>query len=74
MTNYFVPRTQRSAQLFAERCAAEPGPSRTPVLGTVPVLRSGMKNAASRPGHSHPFAARIALSSRDRRALRWNTE
>src|SRR4051794_25113019 len=22
-----------------------------PVLGTVPVLRSGMKNAASRPGH-----------------------
>src|SRR4051812_8387689 len=39
----------RSAALL--RCAAEPGPSRTPAFGTVPALRSGMKNAAARPGH-----------------------
>src|SRR5258707_2065172 len=32
-------------------CAAEPGPYQAPVFGTVPALRSGMKNAAPRPGH-----------------------
>jgi hypothetical protein len=46
-----VPRTQRSTPPFAAWCAAEPGPYRTPVFGTVPVLRSSVKNAASRPGH-----------------------
>src|SRR4051794_24906626 len=45
-----VPGAARRAAL-AERCAAEPGPQQTPVLGTVPALRSGMKNAAPRPGH-----------------------
>src|SRR3954469_15011289 len=38
---------------LAKRCAAEPGPSRTLALGTVPALRSGMKNAAPRPGHDY---------------------
>jgi hypothetical protein len=37
---------------LAERCAAEPGPRLLATRETeVPVLRSGMKNAASRPGH-----------------------
>ena len=40
---------QRAA--LAEQCAAEPGPQRNTVPGTVPALRSGMKNAAPRPGH-----------------------
>jgi hypothetical protein len=43
---------------LAERCAAEPGPYRTPVFGTVPALRSGMKNAAPRPGHE-PLASSL---------------
>src|SRR3954471_11184731 len=38
-----VPRTQRSAPFFTAWCAAEPGPSRTPLLGTVPALRSGIR-------------------------------
>jgi hypothetical protein len=46
-----VPRTQRSAPLFAAWCAAEPGPLQSAAFGTVPALRSGMKNAAPRPGH-----------------------
>jgi hypothetical protein len=37
---------------LAKRCAAEPGPHKAPAFGTVPALRSGMKNAASRPGHN----------------------
>jgi hypothetical protein len=44
---------QRAA--LAERCAAEPGPSRAPAFGTVPVLRSSASQelrAASRPGHA----------------------
>src|SRR5882672_10147400 len=36
---------------LAKRCAAEPGPLRGSVFVTVPALRSGMKNAAPRPGH-----------------------
>src|ERR1700709_601523 len=36
---------------LAKRCAAEPGPYQAPVFGAVPALRSGMKNAAPRPGH-----------------------
>ena len=58
--------------LFAKRCAAEPGPSRTPAFGTVPALRSGMKNAAPRPGHrcygvidTGEFGARIQLAELD---------
>jgi hypothetical protein len=57
-----VPRTQRSAQPFAIsafmrvfdalwRCAAEPGFRYDGVRTGVPALRSGMKNAAPRPGH-----------------------
>jgi hypothetical protein len=46
-----VPRTQRSAPFFTAWCAAEPGPLRRAAPVTVPVLRSGMKNAAPRPGH-----------------------
>ena len=42
-----VSRTQCSAK----RCSAEPGPSQRPESDTVPALRSGMKNAAARPGH-----------------------
>src|ERR1700709_1986949 len=45
-----VPRTQRSAPFFTAWCAAEPGPYQAPAFGT-PALRSGMKNAAPRPGH-----------------------
>src|SRR3954468_17265832 len=41
----------RRAMALAKRCAAEPGPLRTPAFGTVPALRSGMKKAAPRPGH-----------------------
>jgi hypothetical protein len=37
------------APFFTAWCAAEPGPYQAPVFGTVPVLRSGMKNAAPRP-------------------------
>ncbi len=47
---------------LAQRCAAEPGPYRAPVFGTVPVLRSGMKNAASRPGHVIAFLIQISNS------------
>src|SRR3954470_15574664 len=36
---------------LAERHAHEPGRLRTRVVGTVPAQRSGMKNAAPRPGH-----------------------
>jgi hypothetical protein len=57
-----VPRTQRSAQLFAERCAAEPGPRLRDSKTGVPVLRSGMKNAASRPGHVIAFLIQISNS------------
>src|ERR1700754_2601827 len=46
---------QRGA--LAERCAAEPGPYRAPVFGTVPVLRSSAKSAASRPGHEASLLA-----------------
>jgi hypothetical protein len=46
-----VPRTQRTTPLFAAWCAAEPGPLRSTAFVTIPVLRSGMKNAAPRPGH-----------------------
>src|ERR1700716_3165971 len=31
--------------------AETPGPSRTPAFGAVPALRSGIKDAAPRPGH-----------------------
>src|ERR1700754_4903304 len=46
---------------LAERCAAEPGPYRTPSFDTVPAQRSGMENAATRPGHGltvHQLAKR----------------
>jgi hypothetical protein len=56
-----VPRTQRSAISAFTRVfdalwhlrggALRPGPYQAPVFMTVPALRSGMKNAASRPGH-----------------------
>src|ERR1700754_2970639 len=36
---------------------AQSGPSRTPALGTVPVLRSSVKNVASRPGHGFAVGA-----------------
>jgi hypothetical protein len=49
----YVPRTQRSAPPLAAGCAAEPGPYQSVVFVTVPALRSGMKNAAPRPGHEH---------------------
>jgi hypothetical protein len=57
-----VPRTQRNAisaftRVFDAlwRCAAEPGPYQAPVFGTIPALRSGMKNAAPRPGNGASF-------------------
>src|SRR4051794_12687772 len=53
---------------LAERCAAEPGPPRTPASGTVPALRSGMKNAAPRPGHEFatpPAAQGFSSTSRN---------
>src|SRR4051794_3001551 len=52
----FVSRALRSAK----RCAAEPGSLRTPYLCAVPALRSGMKNAAPRPGHEL-FLLQLAL-------------
>uniref|UniRef100_Q07I82 Uncharacterized protein n=1 Tax=Rhodopseudomonas palustris (strain BisA53) TaxID=316055 RepID=Q07I82_RHOP5 len=36
---------------LAAWCAADPGPLRNAASAKVPVLRSGMKNAAPRPGH-----------------------
>src|ERR1700754_1812672 len=62
-----VPRTQRSAPFFTAWCAAEPGPYRTPVLGKVPALRSGMKNAAPRPGHRRRVGKAGGRATRDRR-------
>jgi hypothetical protein len=48
----YVPRMLRSAPPFAAWCAADPGPSLLAKTVTgVPVLRSSVKNAASRPGH-----------------------
>ncbi len=41
---------QRVALREAVRCRA--GAIQSVVFGTVPLLRSGMKNAASRPGHA----------------------
>src|SRR5437868_14395702 len=43
-----VHQKQRSAQLFAERCAAEPGPTspRNQEHERVPALRSSVKTAA----------------------------
>jgi hypothetical protein len=67
--NMLVPRTQRSAPFFTAWCAAEPGPLRTPVLGTVPVLRSGMKNAASRPGHGFIIQTSFTLPQPQTAAL-----
>jgi hypothetical protein len=56
--NNFVSRAQCSALLrnakhcrMAQQCAAEPGPSQSPFYRAVPVLRSGVNNAAARPGH-----------------------
>src|SRR6187431_2734966 len=46
-----LPRMRRSAK----RCAAKPGPIR--VAPGVPALRSGVKNAAPRPGHASPRLA-----------------
>src|SRR5947209_4365040 len=42
---YYLCRSPDAAQrvALAERCAAEPGPSRTPACGTVPALRSGIR-------------------------------
>jgi hypothetical protein len=45
------PDAAQRAASSAAWCAAAPGPLRTPALGKVPALRSGMKNAAPRPGH-----------------------
>jgi hypothetical protein len=45
-----VPRTQRITLPTAALCAADPGPFMQGGLVTVPVLRSGMKDAASHPG------------------------
>src|SRR4051794_14022127 len=50
---------------LAERCAAEPGPSRTPAFGTIPVLRSstscciapGKRRAGPRAGSPRSRAA-----------------
>jgi uncharacterized membrane protein YecN with MAPEG domain len=41
----------RRAMALAKRCAAEPGSRYDGVRTGVPALRSGMKNAAPRPGH-----------------------
>jgi hypothetical protein len=57
-----MPRTQRSPPRFAAWCAAEPGPYQAPVFGTVPVLRSSVKNAASRPGHRGTVLQRRRLT------------
>ena len=54
------PGRSAARRLFAAWCAAEPGPYQAPVSGTVPVLRSGMKNAASRPGHVIAFLIQIS--------------
>src|SRR3954453_16021688 len=58
-----VPFPGRSAarSFLAERCAAEPGPYHTPVRGTVPALRSSVKNAAARPGHAIASGTRLHL-------------
>jgi hypothetical protein len=47
--------------LFAKRCAAEPGPSRTPPLGTVPVLRSSAEEALHRARDTVIFNRRSLL-------------
>src|SRR5436309_3183347 len=60
-----VPRTQRSAPFFTAWCAAEPGSSLL-ILTGVPALRSGMKNAAARPGHEGRLLRGLA---HDRRAF-----
>jgi hypothetical protein len=59
----YVPRTPRSAPLLAAWCAAEPGPYQAPAFVTVPALRSGMKNAAPRPGHDSGYALNQPLAS-----------
>src|SRR5258707_10934788 len=63
MTETTVPRTQRSAPSFTAWCAAEPGPYQAPAFVTVPALRSGMKNAAPRPGHESDYALNQPLAS-----------
>ena len=60
-----MPRTQRSAPFFTAWCAAEPGPLRTPVLDTVPALRSSVKNAAARPGHRYAGSGGIGSAVTD---------
>ena len=73
-----VPRTRRqrltcsgrgaARRLFAAWCTAEPGPSRTPAFGTVPVLRSSVAAtlrfacAAARPGNGQAFLIQLSNS------------
>ena len=54
-----VPRTQRSVEHLRNGALQSRGPGYFRLEETgVPVLRSGMKNAASRPGHgTHPVIA-----------------
>ena len=49
----FPGRSAARSSCEAVRCRA--GAVQSTVFGTVPVLRSGMKNAAPRPGHKKKF-------------------
>jgi hypothetical protein len=54
-----MPRTQRSVELLRSGALQIRGPGylRLEEETGVPVLRSGMKNAASRPGHAMFYEA-----------------
>ena len=63
-----VPRTQRSAHASMRMLSQSRGPSSNASVDRVPALRSGMKNAAPRPGHgtAHPISRShgITITSR----------
>src|ERR1700709_927187 len=58
-----VPRTRRSAPHFAAWCAAEPGPYRAPVFGTVPVLRCTAEEALHRARDTKAALSHLTFAS-----------
>jgi hypothetical protein len=48
-----LPRTQQLRENLSKKMDCRSSAAMTVAFGTVPVLRSGMKNAASRPGHGN---------------------
>ncbi|MEA2883772.1 MAG: hypothetical protein QOH32_3028, partial [Bradyrhizobium sp.] len=64
-----MPRTQRSTPLFRGVVGCRAGAVTKAASATVPVLRSGMKNAAARPGHGYFTRAISSIAPAGARTL-----